>query len=306
MELAITSSPGTFNDLSARIIANHLARDTGANVIANTRKGAGGLGGMNYVYTAEPDGLTLATVASVKLISNKVMDEPVAEYELEDFSYLMSIDHQPYCFMVSPEGPYQSVADLQAAQDLIIGGGGPAGPAALGGLSIIKLLNLDAVVVTGFIGEANRAMAVERGEIVGYVLNIPNARGSIEAGMVKPLFIISTERTPLAPEVPAITELVSLSGQDMDMVNLWATTFSASNLLTAPPDMPADRLAFLRELAEQWIEDEAFRQEIDEVAGYQVQTYLTGEEVHQAIMATVAKMDQFRAIFTELIEQYRA
>ena len=163
VELAITSSPGTFNDLSARIIANHLARDTGANVIANTRKGAGGLGGMNYVYTAEPDGLTLATVASVKLISNKVMDEPVAEYELEDFSYLMSIDHQPYCFMVSPEGPYQSVADLQAAQDLIIGGGGPAGPTALGGLSIIKLLNLDAVVVTGFTGEANRAMAVERG-----------------------------------------------------------------------------------------------------------------------------------------------
>ena len=34
--------------------------------------------------------------------------------------------------------------------------------------------------------------------------------------------------------------------------------------------------------------------------------YLTGEELAQTIMETVTRIDEFRAIFTELIEQYRA
>jgi len=124
--------------------------------------------------------------------------------------------------------------------------------------------------------------------------------------MVKPLFVISTERAPLIPDVPAVTELVNLSDQDLALVRLWGTALAASNLFVVPPEMPEDRLAFLRDLADRWAQDEGFRQEVNQAAGYEVQTYLTGDEVTQNIMDAVATMDQFQAIFSDLIEKYRA
>jgi len=306
IDLVTTGSAGTFNDLSARIIGAHLGEDTGANVTVTNRSSAGGLEGLNHVYKAEPDGLTMSTVASVKFITNKVMDEPTAEYDLDKFSYIMSIDRQPYCLFVAPDDPYQSITDLQAGQDLKLGATTPSGPTSLGGLTVVKLLGLDATVITGFKRISELPLAVNRGELNGYCLSISNAAAGVRSGMVKPLFILSTERSPLAPDVPAISELVDLSDEDMALVQLWGTSLSASNLFVAPPGLPEDRLTFLRGLADQWVQDEAFRAEIDQAADYEVQTYLTGDEVTQNIMGTVATMDQFQAIFTELIEKYRA
>jgi len=306
VDLTTTSSAGNFNDLSTRIIATYLGEDTGANVIVSTRKGASGLEGINYVYKARPDGLTLGTVTSAKFVANKILDEPAAVYEIDELSYIMSVDRQMYYFLVSPEGPYQSVADLQAGQELKIGGSTPSGPSALGSLTVIRLLGLDAKVVTGIGSESERALAVKRGEVIGYCMLMPSARASVEAGMVKPMFVLATQRDPLNPEVPAITELVNLTGQDLDLVELWNTTFVTSNLLFAPPGVPEDRLAYLRDLADRWTQDEAFRQKINQAAGYDIQIYLTGDEVTQNIMDTVATLDQFQAIFSDLIEKYRA
>ena len=306
IDISTTGSPGSSNELIDYVIAAYLAEDTGANVNLTYRRGAGGLEGINYVYKAEPDGLTLGTVASVKFITNKVMDEPVAEYELDKFSYITSIDRQPYCLLVAPEGPYQSIADLQSGTNLKIGATSPSGPISLGGLTVIKLLNLDATAVTGFGGISELLLAVERGEIAGYCLSISNAKPSVDSGMVKPLFFLSTERSPLAPGVPAVTELVDLSGEDLALAQLWGTTLSASNLFVAPPDMPAERLAYLRQLAEGWVQEEAFRDEVNQAAGYEVQVYLTGDEATGAMLEMASSLDQFQAIFAGLIEQYRA
>ncbi|GAG52134.1 unnamed protein product, partial [marine sediment metagenome] len=101
IDFVTTHSPGIFHDFAAQIMASYLGRDTGANVTVTTRDGAGGLEGMNYIYRSEPDGLTMGTVTAVKFISNKVLGEPAAVYEIDKFSYILSAGHQPYCFMVS-------------------------------------------------------------------------------------------------------------------------------------------------------------------------------------------------------------
>lgn len=305
IDFVVTQSPGSGIDLISRAIATHLGNETGASVIVANREGAGGLEGMNYVYRGNPDGLTMGTVASSKLVGNSVLNEPAAEYEIEEFSYIMSIDRQSYYFFASPEGP-QSIADLQAGKDMKLGGGSPSGAVCLGGLTVIKLLGLEAKVVTGFASESDRALAVERGEIIGYCLNMPNARAGVEAGMVKPMFVLATERDPLTPDVPAITELLELGGEDLALARLWETALAGSSLCIASPGVPEDRLAFLRELAEGLTKDEGFRAEIDTISGYEVQSYITGEELSAAMLDTVANLDDFQAIFANLIEKYRA
>jgi len=65
---------------------------------------------------------------------------------------------------------------------------------------------------------------------------------------------------------------------------------------------------FLRELANQWVQDEGFREEINAVSGYPVQPeeYITGEEVAQAMLDMPVQLDELQVLFADLIEEYRA
>ncbi len=306
IDLIINSSPGGSTDRITRMIASYLGRDAGANIVVTNRKGAGGMEGMNYLYRGKPDGLTMGTTPSGTFIGNKVLKEPAAVYDIEKFSYIMSIGRELQYFFVSPEGPYQSIADLQTSKDLKIGGSSPSGLISLGGLTVIELLGLDAKVITGISGESNRALAVKRGEIIGYVSIVPSTAGSVAAGMVKPMFVLATKRGPLMPDVPAITELVNLTGEDLALVKLWETVLVSSTLFATSPGIPENRLEFLRSLANKWVQDEGFREEINLVSGYEIQKYTTGDEVTKAMVDLAVALNEFQAIFVEMIEKYRA
>jgi tripartite-type tricarboxylate transporter receptor subunit TctC len=308
IDFVVADSAGGQSDLTARVAASYLGGETGANVIVTVRRGASGIEGMNYVYRGNPDGLTMGVTYTSKLVPSKVMNEPSAVYEVENFSYIVSLGRRLTYFFVSPETHYQSVADLQGEKGLKITGSSPSGLTSLGGLTVIKLLGLDARVITGVASESERALTVKRGETAGYCSTIPTARSSIEAGLVKPMFVLATERDALAPDVPAITELVNLTGEDLALVKLWETAFASSTVLAASPGVPGDRLAFLRGLADAWVQDENFREEINTISGYELQDteYITGEEVTKAMAEMAANLGNFQAIFAELIEKYRA
>lgn len=305
VELITTGSPGGYDDLLSQVVAKYMAIDLGCTVKVINKQGAGGIEGMNYLYKAVADGLTIGNVAASKFTGNKVMQEPAAEYEIDEYSYLMGIGQEQLYFFVSPVGSFQSVASLQAAKDIKIGGGSASGNIALAGLSVIKLLNLDAKVVTGIPNESDRAMAVRRGEIAGYCLNLAGTKDSVANGYVKPLFVLSSQRDPLMPDIPAITELVNISGEDMPLVTLWETSFVSSSIFTAPPDVPADRLDYLRGFADSWIQNESFRQEINQIAGHTIMKYLSGKEVSQNMVTLAESVDSLYEVFSDLIAKYR-
>jgi len=302
----ISSSSGGETDRVSRVIASFLERDTGANVVITNDVGAGGLEGINQVYRSKPDGLTLGAVSSGKFVANRVMGETVAVYELEEFSYIMNVGARRNYFMVSPDGPYQSFADLEAGENIKIGGASPSGPYSLAGMTVIELMNLDAKVITGLTKTSDLALAVKRGEIDGYTGNIPAAMAYLDSGMIEPMFVLATTRDSLNPDIPAITELVSVDDEDLALVELWETAFVSSSIFTAPPGVPEDRLAFLRGLAAQWMQDEVFRAEIDRVSGYDVGTYVIGDTISEVMLNLGNTLEDFRAIFTAMIEKYRA
>ena len=306
INLIVSHSAGSSADRVSRVLASYLERDTGANVVVTNRVGAGGLEGINYVYRSEPDGLTLGVVTQGKLVPNKIMDEPAAVYNIEDFSYIMTVGASLYYLLVSPDGPYQSVADLQAGRELMLGGASLSGPMTLGSMTVVELLDLDAEVVTGLNSTADQSLAVKRGETVGYTAIMPSAISFMDSGMVEPMFVLATARDPIMPDVPAVTELIDVPEDDMALLGLWETALASSNLLTAPPGIPEDRLAYLRGLATAWAQDEEFREEIDRVSGYEVQTYEIGDEISEVMLNLAGALDDLRATFAEMIDKYRA
>ena len=107
------------------------------------------------------------------------------------------------------------------------------------------------------------------------------------------------------PDVPAISELVSLSEDDLALVKLWETALASSDILVASPGTPPDRITFLSDLANKWIQYEDFREEINQVSGYEVQEYQTGDMVTEAMLNLTHNLDEFKAVFAEMIRKYR-
>jgi tripartite-type tricarboxylate transporter receptor subunit TctC len=305
IDLVTTGTPGGYDDLIAHVVASYLAKDADARVTVVNKRGASGMEGINYVYDHDPDGPTVGNIAAAKYVGNKVMKEPSALYDISKFSYVMSIGHELLYFFTSPDGKYATIDSLKNARNLKIGGSSPSGNISLGGLTVIKLLNLDARVVTGFESESERALAVKRGEIAGYCLNQAGARASITAGLVKPLFVLSNQRDPLMPDVPAITESIKLASDDLSLVKLWETAFVSSTLYTAPPGTSQDRLHYLQNLSGAWFKNQEFRLEINKVAGYEIQQYMSGEEVKKNMLDLSANMEKFYTIFADLTAKYR-
>jgi tripartite-type tricarboxylate transporter receptor subunit TctC len=305
IELIVSGSAGGRTDRLSRVLASYIEGDTGANVVVTNMDQAGGMAGINHVYRSEPDGPILGTVPSLKFVSNKVLDEPVAAYGLSDFSYILGVGQRRYCLLVSPDGPYQSIADLQAGEDLLFGGSSPSGPISLGGMTAIEILGLDAMVVTGFNSEADRGLAVARGETDGYVQN-PMGLSSVAEGLVEPLFILGTTRDPLLPDVPAITELTDVDASHFELAELWDATLVGATILIAPPGIPENRLTFLRDLSTAWTDDQSFRIEVNRVMGYELQVYTSGEAVEASMVGLADDLDEYREAFAEMIEKYRA
>lgn len=301
---------GGDGDLSARLVAGFLSRDSGAKVPVTNRAEAGGLEGVNYIFRAKADGLTLGQTSGQKFVTNQVLGEAAADYELDKLTYWLRLGKVQYYMYVDPNGPFTTVDAMIAADKagkIQFGGGSPAGGIALGGMTTAQVLGLtNAQVVTGIRGEGNRVAMTQRGEIAGYVLNVPTTKASVAAGMVMPLFVLATERDPLSPDVPAITELIDLSPENRALIELWGTALVGSNLFIAPGGIPQDRYNFLVTLANGWAEDEDFREALDLISGFHVVGFETGDTVTQSILRVAQQMEPFKAVFASMIEKYRA
>jgi hypothetical protein len=78
------------------------------------------------------------------------------------------------------------------------------------------------------------------------------------------------------PDVPAITELTNITGDNLELVKLWETTFTASLILVAPPDLPQNKFDYLRGLSEKWTRDQSFLQDLSKATGNEITYFETG------------------------------
>src|SRR4029078_7077727 len=101
-------------------------------------------------------------------------------------------------------------------------------------------------VVTGYIGQNEINLAVERGEVQGNNTGLSNITVNkadwLRDGKVRILLQFGTERLPLLPDVPTAVELAPAEA-DRALLRFYAVKFAMARPLMTPPDAAADRLA---------------------------------------------------------------
>jgi tripartite-type tricarboxylate transporter receptor subunit TctC len=151
-------------------------------------------------------------------------------------------------------------------------------------------------MVCGYPGGTENLLALTRGEVdlVSSAWNSLRAshKHQIESGEMTPVIQSGLRRTPELKDVPLMQELVT-EAKTKKILELASAGSAIGRALLAPPQVPADRIAVLREAFEKMVKDKDFLAaaekrgaEIDPTPGAEVQ------KVAQQILDTPADMVQ--------------
>jgi tripartite-type tricarboxylate transporter receptor subunit TctC len=237
VRLVLPYPPGGGTDIIARPLAQLMSASMGQQMIVENRGGAGGNIGMDYVAKSPPDGYTLVFAITAQLAVNPSL-YPKLSYDLiRDFTPVSLLGIAPYLLVTHPTLPVRSVKELVAlarAQPnaLTFGSAGNGSGAHLAGAMLNALADVKTVHVP-YKGGGPAMVDLVAGQLQLSYLTYTSSNGFIRAGRLRALGVTTAKRSPVLPDLPAISE--SVPGYDSAV---WYGVL-------APAATPADIIARL-------------------------------------------------------------
>jgi tripartite-type tricarboxylate transporter receptor subunit TctC len=309
LDFTLNEAPGGDADLLGRLLGPYLKEHTGATPIFANRRSAGGVEGYVYLTQAAPDGLTMGIGTTLPMLLNKITDAPGAIYEPDKFGYICSFLRVRNVFIVAANGPYKTVADLKKAKKLVLGATSPQGNLALATMTSIKLLDLDAKVITGTKGPGPLLQDILSGEVAGTCLPMQLAMRGIRDGNYRALFTLANERFSAIPDVPSLKEVADIGGNEekKELLGMWDQNLVTSHAIITPPGIAKEKLDFLREIYPKLKGATQFRKDLDKLVAFHVEDadILAGPDAEKVVRDAMAKAGKMKTVFLQFIKDYR-
>ena len=203
--------PGGGADLNARAVAQKMSESLGQPVVIESRAGAGGNIGTEFVARAPADGYTLlfgTNGIAIQQHLRKLNWDPV-----RDFSPVSLISTYPLVLALHLSVPAQTVAELVSYAKanpgkLTYGSSGAGAPLHLGTEVFKSAVGVDIVHVP-YKGNAPMTAAILAGEVSLVFDSMTGPLPHIRAGKLRALAVTSPKRTTQLPEIPTISETVA-------------------------------------------------------------------------------------------------
>jgi tripartite-type tricarboxylate transporter receptor subunit TctC len=229
--------PGGNNDVAMRILGSKLGPVFGQSVIVESRTGAAGNIGAEFVAKSPPDGYTLFIGSSITLAASAALYAKLPYDALRDFAPIVRVGTTPYLLASHPSLPVKSVKELIAlakARPRQLNVGTP-GVGSASHLSSELFKNRAGVEITNvtYKGAALVLIGVMSGEVEIGFMGVTGAISPVQAGKLRALGVSSLKRSAVLPNVPAIAEtlpgfeavttlaLYAPAGTPAAIVNLW-------------------------------------------------------------------------------------
>jgi len=258
--------PGGTGDMRARAIAHFLPKYLPGNpsIIFEYMPGSGGMKAANHLYTSRPDGLTIASVSS-GLMSNAILGNKAAKYEIEKFHFLGAADAGGhYVFYTRKEIGAANLEKLRGTPGIRIG----AQAVGHSNYNIARLIAYllplkDPKFVTGYASPEIDA-AILRGELdsrfnqsYSVVQNNPEWVEKKTMDFHATLEIIKGDKNPKFAHLPEL-ESFTKTQKDKQLLNLQRSFRLTGSPLILPPATPADRVAILQQAMTKVFKDPEF------------------------------------------------
>ena len=210
VRLVVAYPPGGSTDVAARLIAEKLTARIGQQAIVENRAGAGGTIGAASIAKAAPDGYNLLFAASPELTISRITRKDLPYDSARDLTAITLVGMVPFMLVAHPSVPANDLKGLIAwlkAQD------GKASFASFGANTsnhlVGELFNAEAGTKSIHVPYKGSAPAVTDliGGQVQYMFDTVTAvLPHVRSGKLKPIAIATPARSPLAPEVPTMSE----------------------------------------------------------------------------------------------------
>ena len=209
IKFVVPYSPGGLADMVARLVASTAAPKLGQPVIVDNRAGANGTIGTAAVANAEPDGHTLAFVASSHVFGRALM--PSLGYDpLKSFAPITLATRTPVVFVASAKLPVASMADFiayarQHPKELSFASAGSGSNVHVFGQWLNSAANLQMTHVP-YKGSAAAHMDLVSGIVNAAFDTLPSVQPQVTTGGLRLLAVGSSQRLPQYPGVPTVAE----------------------------------------------------------------------------------------------------
>lgn len=266
IELLIGVSAGGGYDAYARILARHMPRFIPGSpaVVPKNMDGAGGLRLANFLYGVAPkDGTTFGT------IFRGVAFEPLfgnagAQFDPTKFIWIGNASSEVSLCVSWHASPIKNFDDLRS-QEMTVAASGRGGDAYRFTAAINSVLGTRMKAILGYRGSNEMNIAMERGEVTGRCgwswSSLQASRPDwVREHKIIPLVQLGMAKHPELGNVPLVVDLATSEEQRNILKIVFARQTVAFPFL-APPDVPADRAAALRNAFDLAMNDPALQEE---------------------------------------------
>ncbi|MBV9971027.1 MAG: tripartite tricarboxylate transporter substrate binding protein BugD [Xanthobacteraceae bacterium] len=253
--LIVPFSAGGTTDVTARIVAEHMSRTLGQQVVVENIGGAGGTIGTARAMRAVPDGYTIIMgqmgthAAAVALYPNLPYKPDV------DFEPIGLASSIPAIIVARKDFPANDLRTFAAyvkanADKLNVAHSGVGSVFFTTGLLLNSILGVRPTMVP-FNGGAPAVSALVGGQVDYMSADVPAAVAQVQAGAIKAFAVGTKTRNPVLPDVPTAGE----AGLPEYQASAW-------NGLFAPRSTPAPVLEKLENALDKALDDPGTRKRL--------------------------------------------
>ncbi|MCK8784761.1 tripartite tricarboxylate transporter substrate binding protein [Roseomonas sp. NAR14] len=213
IRVVVPYPPGGATDVWARLVTASMAERLGQPFVVESRAGAGGMIGAEYVAKSPPDGNTLVFALS-SLVQSPVVFRR-SPYDAEaDFAPIGQLGGTPLVFAVRPELGTATLAEFIAKARAAEAAGTPFSygsysPGSTGHVFSQYFSDLEKLGMThvGYRGEAPELIDLLSGRIHCALVSITSCKQYFREGKLRGLASMGPRRVPTVPDVPTFIEL---------------------------------------------------------------------------------------------------
>ncbi|HSW18038.1 MAG TPA: tripartite tricarboxylate transporter substrate binding protein [Ramlibacter sp.] len=215
IRIVVPYSAGTGSDALARTVGQSITEKTGHTVIIENKEGGGSLIGTQAVANAAPDGYTILIAANPMVIVPSQSAKPPYD-PIRDFTPVAKVGAIPLVLAVSPALNISNVKDLIAYAKANPGklsyGSSGAGTISQQEMELFKqAVGIDIAEIP-YKSTAQAMTDLIGGTLPVFPVVVPLVDAHIKSGRAKALAVFDTQRSALMPNVPAVSDEVSVPG----------------------------------------------------------------------------------------------
>ena len=229
--------PGSPIDFAGRLLVERLGKAWGKPVLLESRSGAGGTIGTNFVAKSAPDGYTLLVTSSSPLAVAPALYQSLPYDPIKDFAAIWSVTSAGLVVVVNPGLPVKTLAELvQYARSnpgkLSYASSGVGTTQHLAGELFKARTGVDLLHVP-YKGGPQASIDLMAGQMQVMFDTISNVRVNVLDKRLRALAVLRPKRAPALPDVPTAAQAGVHGVEQPGWIGLFAPSATPREVLAS-------------------------------------------------------------------------